>query len=218
MAENHALDELLTARDFSADPYAVYQRLREEAPVYWSEAWNAWVFTRYAHIVNILRDSLRFSNKDRFTVFLEQLPKTLWSEIAPLKRHYTVGMLQSDPPDHTRLRGLLNKVFTPRAVQEMGPRIQGIVDRLLDSVQSKGEMDIIRELAYPLPAIVIAEMLGAPTEDHDKFVHWSDDIAGFQGTGRATEKAVRQGVRAIVALEEYFHQLCTERREQPKTI
>lgn len=210
------LEELLTSRDFTADPYPVYRRLREEAPIYWSEAWKVWVFTRYADIVNILCDSRHFSNKDRFRVFLEQLPETLWSEIAPLKRHYSVGMLQSDPPDHTRLRGLLNKVFIPRTIQQMSPRIQATVDELLDAVQSKGEMDIIRELAYPLPAIVIAEMLGVPLEDHDQLIHWSDDIAAFQGTGRAAEKAVRRGVRAIVAFEDYFHHLCTERRKHPR--
>lgn len=216
VADRFVLDELLTSHEFFADPYPVYQHLRNEAPIYWSESWNAWVFTRYKDIVGILRDPRRFSNKDRFTTFLGQLPKAVWPEIASLKRHYTVGMLQSDPPDHTRLRGLVNKAFTPRVVEEMAPRIQTIVNNLIDQVQSNGKMDVIRELAYPLPAIVIAEMLGVPPEDRHQFIHWSDDIAGFQGTGRAKESAVRKGVNAIVALEDYFHRLCTERCKQPK--
>jgi hypothetical protein len=216
-AKQSSFDQDLISPAFCADPYPVYHRLRSESPVYWSEAWGAWVMTRYEDILTVFRDSRRFSNKDRFTRFLEQLPETTAEEIAPLKDHYVVGMLQSDPPDHTRLRALVNKAFTPRAIEGMRPRIQEIVDQLLDVARDKGEMDVIRDLAYPLPAIVIAEMLGVPPHERDQFIRWSDDIAAFQGTGRAKRETVLRAAKSIRDLEDYFRNLCAKRRGRPES-
>ncbi|MGQ0569736.1 MAG: cytochrome P450, partial [Armatimonadota bacterium] len=161
---------------FFADPYPAYHRLRDEDPVHWSVSLGGWVLTRYADVVAILRDPRRFSSAGRVTYLLEQLPETARKHVEMLERHYSVGLAHSDPPDHTRLRALLNKVFTPRMVEAMRPRVQALVDDLLDSVQRRGRMDVIRELAYPLPATVIAEMIGAPAADLDRFRQWAIDI------------------------------------------
>lgn len=210
------LDELLTSPSFFLDPYSVYARLREQAPVHWSEAWGVWVLTRYADVVSLLRDARHFSNAGRFKIYLEKLPADVQDAMGDLKRSYSVGMLQSDPPDHTRLRALVNKAFTPRQVERMRPRIQVLVDYLLDRVQSEGRMDILSDLAYQVPAIVIAEMLGVPTADRERFTEWSDDIAGFQAKGRAVLDTARRAQQSMKEMENYFRELFLLRRADPQ--
>ena len=117
-----------------------------------------------------------------------------------------LSMLDRDPPDHTRLRGLVSKAFTPRALESLRPRIQQIVDGLLDQIERRGEMDLIEEFAYPLPVIVICEMLGVPVEDHERFKHWGRDIArGLDAIMLPPDSrwasAARAGARALA---EYF--------------
>jgi cytochrome P450 len=210
------LDDLLTSPSFFPDPYPVYAWLREQAPVHWSEAWGVWVLTRYADVVSILRDARHYSNAGRFNIFLEKLPSEVQDAMGDLKRSYSVGMLQSDPPDHTRLRALVNKAFTPRAVERMRPRIQILVDNLLDRVQPHGHMDILHDFAYQVPAIVIAEMLGVPTEDRERFTEWSDDIAGFQAKGRAVLDTARRAQQSMRQMENYFRDLFLLRRSEPQ--
>lgn len=215
-ASPQALDELLTSPSFFVDPYPVYHQLRAEEPVHWSEGWGVWVLTRYADAVSLLRDPRHFSNAGRFKIFLEQLPADVQDAMGALKQSYSVGMLQSDPPDHTRLRALLNKAFTPRAVERMRPRIQVLMDRLLDRVQNQGHMDLLYDVAYQVPAIVIAEMLGVPVEDRERFTAWSDDIAGFQARGRAVLETARRAQGSLCAMEDYFRQLFHQRRAEPQ--
>ncbi len=216
IASREMLDSLLTSPDFFQNPYPVYEQLRNEAPVYWSEAWGVWVLTRYADTVAMLRDPRHFSNAGRFRVFLEKLPADVQDAMGDLKRSYSVGMLQSDPPDHTRLRALVNKAFTPRAVERMRARIQVLVDSLLDRVQPQGYMDLLGDYAYQVPAIVIAEMLGVPVQDRAQFTAWSDDIAGFQAKGRAVLDTARRAQSSLGEMEEYFRQLCRQRRAEPQ--
>ena len=157
-----------------ANPYPMYVSLRAEDPVQWSELMETWVLTRYDDIVAVLADS-RFSADRRQAQnrFAQQAQK-IQEEFGAFGRTQT--MLSSDPPLHTRLRKLVSKAFTPRMVEGLLPRIQEIVDERLDAVQEAGRMDIIQDLAYPLPVIVIAEMLGIPPQDRDQFKLWSDEI------------------------------------------
>jgi cytochrome P450 len=105
-------------------------------------------------------------------------------------------MLDRDPPDHTRLRGLVSKAFTPRVVEVLRPHIQQIVDGLLDRVESRGEMDLIEDFAYPLPVVVICEMLGVPVEDRDRFKSWGLDIArGLDAVLLGPESEVKRSAR-----------------------
>jgi len=143
--------------EFHADPYPFYHRLRSSAPVYQAPT-GLWVLTRYDDVVMVLRDG-RFG-RDGF----EQLLAAVYggdTEAGRLPR----SMLFRDPPDHTRLRALVSKAFTPKVIENMRSHIQDIVNRLLDRVQGAGRMDVIADLAYPLPVTVICEMLGVPTQD-----------------------------------------------------
>ncbi len=211
-----ALDEQLLSPEFTANPYPVYRQLRAESPVYWSESWDAWLITRYDDVVATLRDYRHFSNAGRITSLLDHLPSPDREELRPLESNFAGGLINSDPPDHTRLRALVNRAFTPRTVEGIRPRVQTIVNELLDRVQRAGRMEVIRDIAYPLPAIVIAEMLGVPPEDRDQFKHWADEIASFQGMGSCTAAAVRNSQNFLLKMRTYLGDLVADRRMHPR--
>src|SRR4051812_11839855 len=154
------LDALLVAPAFYQDPYPVFDRLRLEAPVAWSEALGAWVLTRYEHVQATLYDPRRFSSQGRLSGALDRFPPAVRARFKPLEDHFGIGLIGSDPPNHTRLRALINKAFVPRVIDQMRDRLQRLIDELIDAVVARGEMDLVRDLAYPLPATVITELLG----------------------------------------------------------
>jgi cytochrome P450 len=125
-------------------------------------------------------------------------------------------MLSSDPPEHTRLRKLVSKAFTPRAVEDLRPRIQEIVDYLLDEAEKKGSMDLVNDVAYPLPVIVIAEMLGVPPEDRANFKKWSDEVVATLGGPFTPPDVLERARNAINALADYLMPIIKDRREHPK--
>jgi len=131
--------------EYIADPYPLYQRLRETDPVFWDETLNAWVLTSYADAVVMLRDP-RFSAV-RFVTDTNQIPPEVVEALGSPMRALTRQMLFLDPPDHTRLRGLVAKAFTPRVVEAMRTHIQEIVDRLLDAAQSSGQIELMGQFA-----------------------------------------------------------------------
>jgi cytochrome P450 len=206
----------LTTPDFFADPYPVYHALRAEAPVYWCEAWQAWVLTRYADARTVLRDVQHFSNVGRQVKLLHQLPQAVRARLQPLEQHYTRGGLSNlDPPDHTRLRALINQAFTPRTVEALREPIQALVDDLLDARPAADTLDLIRDFAYPLPAMVIAQLLGLPPEDRDQFKRWSDDLTLFLGTAQAVPGTALDGQASLLALRAYLAEQVTLRRRHP---
>lgn len=196
--------------EFHADPYPAYHRLRELDPVHQTPL-GLWVLTRYDDVLMALRDA-RFG-REGFAPLLEAVYGSP-GDTSTLPR----SMLFQDPPDHTRLRGLVNKAFTPRVIEGMRSHIQGIVDRLLDRVEDKGSMDLIEDLAYPLPVTVICEMLGVPVEDHPAIRQWSADVArSLDAIGLATNnEVIERGRAGRRALAEYFRRLVPERRRQPR--
>jgi pimeloyl-[acyl-carrier protein] synthase len=196
--------------EFHANPYPFYHALREKDPVHQSPM-GFWVLTRYDDVVMSLRDP-RFG-RDGFAPLLEANYGPEGAE-GNLPR----SMLMRDPPDHTRLRTLVNKAFTPRVIEGMRSHIQSIVDRLLDRVQGTRTMDVIADLAYPLPVTVICEMLGVPLEDHEAIRGWSSDIArSLDAIGLlADPDVVKRGGDARRALGEYFRRLLPERRRNPQ--
>src|SRR5690606_38549848 len=118
-------DALLTSPDFIQNPYPVFDRLREHDPVYWSDAWNCWVVTSYEDVTGLFRDVAHFSNRNRFDALFAAVPGDIRADIKPLERHYTgIGLIHSDPPDHTRLRKLIHMAFTPRVIREMRDNVQ----------------------------------------------------------------------------------------------
>ncbi|MCY3993541.1 MAG: cytochrome P450 [Caldilineaceae bacterium] len=188
----------LTSRKVRADPYEVYERLRSENPIHRMRLINAWALTGYDDALAILQDHRRFSSGENKL------------EYAPYRT-----MLDLDPPDHTRLRSLVSKAFTPRAVAALGPRIQEIVDELLDELAGRDSFDLIGDFAFPLPVIVIAEMLGIPAEDRDKFNVWSNDIALAVEPILSGEEIVRVE-RASDEIIEYFEGIIEQRRMDPR--
>jgi cytochrome P450 len=210
---DYALDAALISDEFLRDPYPIMHRLRAEAPVYWSESVGAWIITRYDDVVTTFRDVAHFSNEGRLGRAVEYLPPEQRAKFGAFENHYaTKSLIHSDPPDHTRLRALLNKAFTPRAVEAMRPRIQTLVEGLLDSAPSS--VDIIRDLASPLPAIVIGEIVGAPSEDSGRFRHWADAILAFQGLNRPPLAALERAQRGLVEMRAYLNELIAQRRQQ----
>jgi len=195
--------------EFIADPYPFYRRLREEDPVHRS-GFGFWVLTRYDDVVTLLRDP-RFG-RDRY----QPLLRARFGEEGG--GGISGSMLFRDPPDHTRLRGLVNKAFTPRVVETMRPHIQRIVDDLLDAVREARAMDVIADLAYPLPVIVICEMLGVPVADRGEFRQWSLDIGrSLDAIATPSDPAViERGNAARGALTNYFRTLVAERRARPR--
>ncbi len=194
---------------FVADPYPMYQRLQADDPVHHSPL-GFWVLTRYADVIASLRDPRLI--KEPIAAFVAarfgmQMPPGLG-----------LSMLDRDPPDHTRLRGLVSKAFTPKALERLRPDIQRIVNGLLDAVDGHGEMDLIDEFAYPLPVNVICDMLGVPVKDHERFKQWGLDIArGLDAIMLPPESEVAQrsmaGRRALAA---YFRELIAQRRASPR--
>jgi cytochrome P450 len=192
-----------------ADPYPVYRRLREQDPVHRSPL-GIWILSRYADIEPLLRDP-RFSNDVRNA---SSLPLAVADNVEERLERRAKVMLFVDPPDHTRLRGLVNKAFTPRTVERLRSRVDEIVDDLLGKVEGNGGMDLIADLSYPLPVIVIAEMLGVPVEDRDVFHQWSGDLA------RSLDPLLPPDVVEVIersadAFTEYFAKLIEERRVRP---
>jgi cytochrome P450 len=195
--------------EFLANPYPTYHRLRTEDPVHHSPL-DFWVLTRYEDVVAVLRDP-RFI-KEPLAAFVA----ARFGVAVPAGMG--LSMLDRDPPDHTRLRSLVSKAFTPRVVEGLRPRIQRMVDDLITRAERAGSMDLIEEFAYPIPVNVICEMLGVPIEDHERFKGWSLDIArGLDSVLLPPESDIpRRSGAARHALSDYFLGLIAERRAAPR--
>src|SRR6266700_2744370 len=194
-----------------ADPYPLYHQLRSEDPVYWDPFLHAWVVTRYADVVTVFQ---KFS-ADR-TYRPEQLSALGLEALTPLAQVMIHQMLVLDPPSHTRIRGLASKAFTPRRVENLRTHIQDITNTLLDAMQDKGHMDIIEDLAYPLPAIVTAEMLGVPTSDWRQLTQWSADFAQVLGNFQHNPDHAQKAVRSLEEMVAYFRAAVKEHQEHPR--
>jgi pimeloyl-[acyl-carrier protein] synthase len=161
------------------DPYPLYRRLREADPIHRSRAIRGWILFRHADCLEVLRDA-RFSADDRnYVAYARERAAAIQDGLADPTQPDEPVMLRRDPPDHTRLRALVNKAFTPRAVDTLRPRIAALADALLDQLATRREVDIIADYAVPLPVTIIAEMLGVPAEDRHLFKRWSDHLVGF---------------------------------------
>lgn len=195
-------------------PYALWRWLREREPVFWSESLRGWVITRYDDCLAILQQPLRFS-ADRFrTIAPEyQSSRPAVQDVARLLQDWFVFR---DPPDHTRMRRLLHNTFTPRELDQMRPRIQHVVDDLFDRAEERGELDFVRDFAFPLPASVIAIMLGAPVDDIEPLKLWSDQIANFIGGHQSAQDNAEVARDGAVRLIAYFEALMAERRANPR--
>jgi cytochrome P450 len=200
---------------FRVDPYPVYRRLLAEDPVH-QTPFGMVVLTRYRDCAAILRDprsSSDASNSNMYQAFMAgRDPEEVFGAMAGMR-----PFLFMDPPDHTRLRGLVQKAFTPKTVENLRPRIQELVDDLMAPALEGGSMEVVEDLAYPLPVRVITEMLGVPLADHDTFKGWSKELAGALDPDFATpDDVLERRERAASAFVEYFQALIAERRTAPR--
>lgn len=186
-----------TSPKVRAYPYDVYEKIRRKDPVHRLRMVNGWILTEYADVDRVLRDHKRFSNESADSVVDYK------------------SFLGMDPPDHTRLRGLVSRAFTPRSVSALAPRIERVVGELLDALEGRDKFDLIESFAYPLPITVIAEMMGVPPEDMGLFERWSNDIS------LVIEPTVTDEQRARIrdssqSLFDYFEGIMERRRREPK--
>lgn len=194
-----------------ADPYPLYHRLRNEAPVLWDPYLYAWVVTRYADIVTVLH---QFSAKCAPTP--EHLASIGMPELAPVAQVMMRQMLFMDAPAHTRLRGLASMAFTPARVEALRSHIQEIVDNLIEPLTHAGSMDVIAHLAAPLPAIVASEMLGVPTSDRDQLKQWSEDFAEVLGNFQHNPNRAARTLKCVEEMNAYFGDAIRRYRTQPR--
>ena len=190
------------------DPYPAYAALRDRAPVHRSRLLRAWVFTRHADVGAILRDHRRFSNDPRKGTLSSR-------QLAMLPPPHEFTLLFLDPPNHTRLRALVSKAFTPIAVNALESRIRSILGALLDDIDDPSAFDLMEAVARPLPVIVMAEMLGVPAEDRARFAGWAAQRARLlePTISRRERKA---GGAASRAFDAYFLPIIEERRAAPR--
>jgi cytochrome P450 len=195
------------------DPYPGYRRLQERAPVYRNPLLRIWILSRYADVAAVLRDP-SFSVRRLESAAVRRLGA--FEKLRPdFREMLERNLLMLDPPDHTRLRGLVAKAFTPRVVERLRPRIQALVDGLLDQAERRGEIELMRDFAYPLPATVIAEMLGVPAGDGPRFMRWSNDLAALLDPFHAPG-GLDAAQAAFVELSAYFRAALAERRREPR--
>ena len=190
------------------DPYPLYAALRARSPVHRSTLLNAWLFTRHADVDAILRDHRRFANDPRKGTFTPRQRALL-----PPADEFTLLMI--DPPDHTRLRALVNKAFTQRAVNALEPHIRATLGTLLDDIPDPAAFNFMEAVARPLPVMAIAEMLGVPAEDRDRFGVWSARRARMlEPTITPRERAA--GVEAGKAFDAWFRPIVAQRSAAPR--
>lgn len=210
------LDARVGTPEFDVDPLDTLRGLREEDPVHWSESIGAWLVTRYDDVVTTFKRTDQFSNEGRQAAATRYLPPQKKAHFKPLEDHYhTKGVLNSDPPDHTRLRALVLTGFNPRAVEAMRPRIQAIVDNIFDKAASAGGMEVIGDLAWALPSTVLAELMGAPPDARPLFKRWADDLLGFQGVNKPGEEDLQAAQRSLIEARAYLLDMIQQRRRQP---
>jgi cytochrome P450 len=208
--ESIAQTPIFTARTIE-DPYPVYRRLREEARFYRVPSTGRLLLTHYADVFAALRDPRLSSGRLAETSI--PIPNLARPLMRPVVRLLSRTMLFSDPPDHTRLRGLANRAFTPRVVEAMRERVQQVTDELLDAVDRPGPVDLVGTFAAWLPVIVIAELLGLEVRDRERVRRWSDDLVLFRGgSTQPAPLVLTRAARSVFQLQRYLRGAVRQRR------
>ena len=211
MSEREIAGPDLAGPRFKADPYPFYALLRAEAPVWRTtlpDKRTAWLVTRYEDVAGVLKDD-RFAKDPHNAQDPEQRAERPWVPgfLKPLEQN----MLDLDDPDHRRLRSLVSKAFTPRLIEQLRGRIESICRRLLDVMERKGRTELVREYALPLPATVIAELLGIPAKDQRRFHRWSNRIVSI-----SSGLDIWRALPAAVVFVRYLRKMSERRRILPE--
>ena len=205
--------KVLFTDEILRDPYPAYARLHEEGPLHYLDVdgkWALWSIVSHAECSSAAKDP-RLSAK-RSQQMILSLPLSNQSEFSELARMLGLWLIFMDPPEHTRLRKLLNKGFSPAAIEGLRPQVEAIVDQMLKPLKRGIEIDLMREFANPMPVRIILEMLGIPQELRDTFVNWSRAIAVFRGSPDRTVEQARDAQDALIALTDFFRKTVAERR------
>jgi cytochrome P450 len=206
----------LLAEDVNADPYPHFAVLREQDPVHWSERHRGWLITRYDDCTTALMDYKRLSS-DRVRPLLEAMSPEKRAKAGPVYELMTGWMVVSDPPEHRRLRALAMNAFNPRRVAALEGEIQKIVDDTIDEFIASGQQDLVAGFSYPLPATVIARVIGAREEDTSRFRDWSVALShvAFGAGGEDRDERHATAMAGLEQMIEYFGELLEYRRANP---
>jgi len=199
---------------FLADPFPLYRRLRDDDPAHWSPRLKAWVLTRYEDVKHACLD--RGMSSDRLRPFFASLPAADAQRIADIIRYLSLWMVFRDPPDHSRLRRLVGKVFNVRSMNAMRGCAAELCDWLLDGIEERREFDFIGAFAGPLPALVIMDMLGVPRDELARVKRMSDDMALFIGSSRTSREKYDVAEAATQEMAGFFRDLIASRRVAPR--
>jgi cytochrome P450 len=199
-----------------ANPYPLFARMRDEDPCHWSPRLKSWVLTRYDDVRAVCLDREQRLSSDRLRPYFESLPTAEAQRIGQIVRYLSQWMVFKDPPDHTRLRRLLGRVFHPRALQGMRPQVEQITRSLLDALDGREEFDAIADFAGPLPCLVIMAMLGVPAADLPRIKRRSDDMALFIGSSRTSAAKYDAAEAATGEMAAYFRALIEQRRAEAR--
>jgi len=199
---------------FRADPFPVFARLRSEDPVHWSDVVGGWVLTRYADVLAILRD--RRCSADRITPFFDELPAERRDQMRALGQLLRKWAVFSDPPQHGRLRSLFNTAFTSRAIDNLRADIESTVEELIAPAQARGDIELMSEFAYPLPALVICSMIGLPHAYLEKIKSWSTAIEAFLGLARKPAEAYDAALGNVTDMANHLRAVIDDHRDIPR--
>ncbi len=189
--------------EYRLDPFEFYRAMRDWNPVYYDAERGTWNVFRYDDVQEVLSN---------YEVFSSQFAGARRGDA---ETPFAASMISTDPPRHRQLRNLVTQAFTPRAVQALAPRIETLVDGYLDRVAQHGRMEVIADLAYPLPVTVIAELLGVPPEYREQFKHWSDAVVSAAHFGESIDYTAFTANEAVLEMGAYFLQVIQERTEHP---
>jgi cytochrome P450 len=218
MVQAPQINEDLLCAEALADPYAYFARLRETDPIHWNPLWKGWIVTRHADIVSVLMDHKRFSSH-RMAYLDAHASASKRASLASYFAMLSRWLVFIDPPDHTRLRLLLQKAsFTPRQLLAWRPRIQAIVDELIEQMEPGTPQDFVQTFAFPLPVLVVSEILGFPPEDRDQVRRWTTDVAlpFFLVLGINPQEKWARAEQAAKEFGDYARGLLRQRKKQPR--
>ena len=200
-----------------SDPHPVYRRLRDASPVVWNEVTRSWIVSRYDDVAGLFVDP-RMSSARTEAIF-STLPDEVRPEMEPLRNVLGSRMLLTDPPEHTRLKSLVMKAFSAKTTETRRAHIRELCERFLDRAAERGEVDIVADLAQPLPSWVIADLLGVPPDDQARFTRWShDQVRVYDRPGTVGERVavMRQGQQSMLEMRAFLEEIIDERRREPR--
>lgn len=210
------LDDVIGTPEFAADPFPFYRELQTHAPVQWSERWNCWVVTRYDDVRTCLQDAKRFSNVGRITgLFRKHFDATQLAALQPLIDHYSHGLINVDPPDHTRIRKLLHEAFKPSTIGRLAEHVRQFVEQLLAAARPHGRFEVVHDLAHPLPVHVIARLFGVAETDVPLFTQWSAGIVEFMRSPTPSFATCLRSQAALLEMRAYLRAGIAARRARP---